>query len=84
LFYNTDIEQKIAPGGWSEWGGRLKTATYREYRSYGPGVNGGSRVVQYPVLMAAEEKTFTPAGLLCGNGSWNPEAEVKILRELTR
>jgi pectinesterase len=83
MFYDTDIEQKIAPEGWSEWGGRLKTASYREYRSHGPGMNGGNRIIEYPPLLADEEKNLTPGKLLIGQDSWEPKAEVRILRDLT-
>ena len=82
LFYDTDIEQKLAPDGWSEWSGRLKTSNYREYRSYGPGVNGGHRAVAYPELSKAEEKSLTPRKLLAGKDGWNPDAEVKALRAI--
>ena len=82
LFYNTDVEQQIAAGGWSEWSGRLKTSTYREYKSHGPGVNLDHRIVEYPPLTPAEEAALTPAELLRSESSWNPEAEVSQLRQL--
>jgi pectinesterase len=82
LFYDTDIQQKLDPDGWSEWNGRLKTSTYREYRSHGPGVNGGHRIVPYPELSKAEEKALTPRKLLAGKDNWNQDAEVKALRAL--
>ncbi len=81
LFYNTDMEQQIAADGWAEWGGRLKTSTYREYKSHGPGVNGGHRVVDYPPLSAAEEAALTPAALLRSASPWDPAAEVTQLRQ---
>jgi len=82
LFYDTEMVQKIDAGGWSEWGGRLKTATYREYKSHGPGVNGGSRSVSYPMLSADDEKRLTAAGLLGSADHWDPEADVQQLRHL--
>ncbi len=82
LFYDTDIQQRLDPDGWSEWNGRLRTSTYREYRSHGPGMNGGHRIVTYPELSKAEEKTLTPRKLLAGVDNWNPYAEVKALRTL--
>lgn len=82
LFFDTEIVQKLDPSGWSEWGGRLKTATYREYRSHGPGVNDGKRSVVYPPLTPQEETHLTTAFLLAGPDRWNPEAEVEQLRKL--
>lgn len=84
MFYDTDMEQKIDADGWSEWGGRLKTSTYREYKSHGPGVNGGRRIVSYAPLSEAEEKSLTPKGLLAGTDKWDAEREVARLRKLTR
>ena len=82
LFYDTEIVQKLDPAGWEEWGGRLKTATYREYKSHGPGVNGSNRIVISPALTGDEEKQLTPAGVLSRPDQWNPEAEVEQLRRL--
>jgi pectinesterase len=82
VFYDTDIEQKIAPEGWSEWGDRLKTATYLEYRSHGPGVNEGGRVIVYPPLTTEVERSLTTANLLKGSDAWDPAVQVKELRQL--
>ena len=84
LFYKTDIEQQIAPEGWSEWSGRLKTATYREYKSHGPGVNAGRRIVEYPLLTPEEEARLTIPDLLSGKEPWDPMAMVKTLRSLVK
>jgi pectin methylesterase-like acyl-CoA thioesterase len=84
LFYDTDIEQQIAPDGWSDWGGRLKTSTYREYKSHGPGVNGGHRIVEYPPLTAEEEARLTPGQILKGEPPWDPTTLVNTLRSLVR
>lgn len=83
-FYDTYIEKPIAPEGWSDWSGRLKTSTYREYNSYGPGVDGGHRVVNSPELSREEAKKLTPRALLSGNDGWNPIAEANALRKLRR
>ena len=83
-FYDTDVEQPLAPEGWSDWDGRLKTSTYREYKSHGPGVNGGHRIVDSPPLTPAEEAAFTPAAILKSQESWNPSAIVDVLRKLVR
>jgi len=81
-FYDTDIEQTLATEGWSDWGGRLKTSTYREYGSHGPGVNDGHRIVEALQLSAAEETRLEPRTLLKGNDDWNPQAEAIALRAL--
>jgi pectinesterase len=82
VFYDTYIEKPLAPEGWSDWAGRLKTSTYREYKSKGPGVNGGHRIVIYPELSREEEKKLNPRALLSGNDGWNPVAEANVLRRL--
>lgn len=82
LFYDTDMEKPIAQEGWSDWNGRLKTSTYREYKSHGPGVDGGHRVVDSPKLSRQEAKFLTPSGLLSGSDGWNPVAEADALRKL--
>ena len=81
-FYDTDVEQDIDPAGWSEWGDRLATSTYREYKSHGPGANLGNRIVKSPDLELGEEAKFSTARLLAGEDAWNPEREVKVLRTL--
>jgi pectinesterase len=82
LFYDTDMEKPIAPEGWSDWNGRLKTSTYREYKSHGPGVDGGQRVVSSPELSRDEAGRLTPVALLSGTDGWNPVAEANALRKL--
>ncbi len=84
VFYDTDFEKEIDPAGWSDWDGRLKTSTYREYKSHGPGVNGGHRIVIYPELTAAEEKNLTPRALLAGSDNWDPIAAADALRDLVQ
>ncbi len=82
LFYDTDMLQTMDPAGWSDWDGRLKTSTYREYLSHGPGVNGGHRIVISPALTGIEQAKLTPEQLLRGGDDWNPMAEVSALRTL--
>lgn len=82
VFYDTDVEVKLDPAGWSDWSGRLKTSTYREYKSHGPGVDGGQRIVSYPPLTRAEAKKLTPRALLAGSDGWDPVAEANRLRRL--
>jgi pectinesterase len=76
LFVHTDIEQALAPQGWSDWDGRLKTATYREYGSFGPGVNGGHRSVMSPPLTAEEKSKLNTKSLLAGADRWDPVSEL--------
>lgn len=80
LFYDTDIQPMLSADGWSEWGGKLKTSTYREYLSHGPGLNDGHRIVSYPPLSPEEEKRLTPGVLLAGGDGWNPVKAVDALR----
>lgn len=82
VFYDTYIQKPMAPEGWSDWNGRLKTSTYREYKSHGPGVNGGHRIVAYPALSREEAKKLNPRALLAGSDGWDPVAEANALRKL--
>lgn len=82
VFYDTYIQKPLAPEGWSDWNGRLKTSTYREYKSHGPGVNGGHRIVAYPALSREEAKKLNPQALLSGNDGWDPVASADALRKL--
>jgi pectin methylesterase-like acyl-CoA thioesterase len=82
LFYKTEIDQTLDAEGWSEWGGRLKTSDYREYKSYGPGVNGTHRIVQTPPLSAADERRLNPSRLLAGEDHWDPKSALFALHRL--
>jgi len=81
-FYDTEMDQPMAPAGWLEWDGRLKTSTYREYLSHGPGVNGGHRIVASPPEEMPKPSAMTPKALLAGSDGWDPEAEVAALRAI--
>ena len=83
-FFDTDMREEIWPAGWSDWDGRLKTATYLEYDSHGQGANLGHRSVVSPPLTPAERAQLTPEGLLAGKDHWDPMAEVANLRKLAR
>jgi pectin methylesterase-like acyl-CoA thioesterase len=80
-FYDTDVEKRLDSDGWSDWNGRLKTSTYREYKSHGPGVNGGHRIVRYPKLSRADEKELNPRFLLAGSDGWDPAKASDELRK---
>lgn len=84
LFYDTEIQQTMAPAGWLEWAGRLKTSTYLEYKSHGPGVNGGARIVKYPALTAEQEAQWNPKSLLQGTDRWDPEKAAERLRKMRK
>jgi pectin methylesterase-like acyl-CoA thioesterase len=81
-FYDTDIEKPVSPDGWSDWSDRLETSTYREYKSHGPGVNGGHRIVTSPELSRKEAEKLKPGALLSGSDEWNPIAAANALRKL--
>jgi len=83
-YFDTDMREEIAPEGWSDWDGRLKTANYSEYDSHGQGANEGRRDVVSPLLTPAERARLTPGGLLAGNDHWDPMAQVERLRQLAR
>ena len=80
-FYDTEMVPTIAAAGWGDWDGRLKTSEYREYKSHGPGVNGGQRIVTYPPLTKEVEKGLTPQALLRGTDDWNPVKAADRLRK---
>jgi pectinesterase len=83
-FFDTEMLEEIAQEGWSDWDGRLTTATYREYDSHGPGVNGGHRIVSSPPLTPTERAALTPQALLAGKDRWDPIEQVQELRALIR
>lgn len=83
LFYNAEIDQKLDADEWQEWGGRLKTSTYREYKSHGPGVNGGHRIGSKP---AVEQGRGTQTKTCCFTGrrrSLHPSAAVHDMWKLS-
>jgi pectin methylesterase-like acyl-CoA thioesterase len=82
IFYDTDVEKPLSADGWSDWSDRLKTSTYREYKSHGPGVNGGHRIVTSPELSRKEAEKLTPGALLSGSDGWNPIAAANALRKM--
>ena len=81
LFYDTEINRPLNAAGWREWSDRLKTSTYREYKSHGSGVNGGHRIITEPPLTKHLEHSWTPQHLLAGSDDWQPAHEVSTLRK---
>jgi pectin methylesterase-like acyl-CoA thioesterase len=76
IFLNTEMGPHIDPAGWSEWHpgetDRLKTATYAEFHSTGPGANPAAREPYSLQLTAAEAQQYAPATYLRGQDNWNP------------
>ncbi len=76
VFMNTRIDAPLDPAGWSEWHPgethSLETATYREFRSTGPGANDGARDPHSRQLSTAEAKQYSLKQFLGGADHWNP------------
>ena len=70
FFVDTDFQAQIDAAGWNEWADKLKTATYGEYGSHGPGANLGSRWPGAKVVTASEAKEMTVEKLLGGVDGW--------------
>ena len=79
-FIDSELGAHIVPEGWSEWHkgetDRLKTATYAEYHSTGPGANPAAREPLSRQLTAAEAKKYETKVYLAGADGWDP-TEVK-------
>ena len=73
---HSELDAKVTPQGWREWHAgeteRLKTATYAEYESSGPGAAPGSREPYSKQLTDAEAAKYAPANFLAGQDRWNP------------
>jgi pectinesterase len=76
IFMNTKIGSHIVPAGWSAWRGsptdRLKTATYAEYNSTGPGANPSAREPLSKQLTAEEARKYETKTYLAGSDGWDP------------
>ena len=79
-FLNTELGPQIMPEGWSEWGkpgsksptDRLKTATYNEFNSTGPGANPTAREPLSHQLTGDQAKAYDPRIYLAGEDHWTP------------
>ena len=75
-FLDTQMGEHIAAAGWSEWHkgetDRLKTATYAEFHSTGPGAHAKEREPLSRQLTPDEAKAYRPKAYLAGNDGWNP------------
>lgn len=76
IYLNTEIGAHIVPAGWSEWKGapteRLKTATYAEYNSSGPGANPSAREPDSKQLTKEEATKYETKAFLAGTDGWDP------------
>ena len=73
VYLNTKLETKVDPAGWSEWDGRLATASYSEFNT-GPKADVSQRIPGTHQLTAAEAAKITVHAWLAGKDGWNPEA----------
>jgi pectinesterase len=74
IFVNTKLDgAKIAPVGWSDWDGKLATATYAEYNT-GPGDDTSQRIAGTHVLTAEQAKKLTVDAWLGGKDGWKAES----------
>src|SRR5262249_3195044 len=76
IFLNSELDAKVADEGWREWHPgeteRLKTATYAEYRSTGPGARPELRESFSRQLTDEEAASYRPCSFLTGNDGWRP------------
>src|SRR5215469_14634033 len=76
IFLNTTIGAHINPAGWSAWQGsptdRLKTATYAEFNSNGPGASAQAREPDSKQLTKDEAKKYETKEYLRGADGWDP------------
>ncbi len=75
-FIRCDMQAKIRPEGWDNWGKaeNEKTARYAEYESTGPGGDITKRAPWSKQLSAAEAAEYTVEKVLGGGDGWNPLA----------
>jgi pectin methylesterase-like acyl-CoA thioesterase len=74
VFLNTKIEAPVIPEGWREWHpgetDRLKTASYSEYRSTGPGASPNTRESYARQLTDEETKHWSLRSFFGDNLDW--------------
>jgi pectin methylesterase-like acyl-CoA thioesterase len=82
VYLHTEMGSHIQPEGWAEWGkigsstgptNRLKTATYAEFESTGPGANPEKREPFSRQLTAEQAKGYEPDVFLRGSDGWEPK-----------
>lgn len=76
IFLHTEMGAHIQAAGWAEWPPgettRLKTATFAEYESTGPGASTMEREGYSRQLTAQEAKQYEATAFLRGVDGWNP------------
>jgi len=77
FFVNTKLDgAEIAPEGWSDWDGKLATATYAEFNT--TSANGpedtSKRIAGTHVLSAEQAKKLTVDAWLGGKDGWKAES----------
>lgn len=72
IFVNTDFQAPLDPKGWQEWGGRLKTSDYAEYRSHGQTGDVSQRLEPSHQLTAVEAAKYNPRAWLAASDHWDP------------
>jgi pectin methylesterase-like acyl-CoA thioesterase len=75
-FLNTEMGAHILPEGWSEWHKgeteRLKTTSYAEYKSTGPGGSAAGRTLFSKQLTDADAEAYRAKVYLLGTDGWDP------------
>jgi pectinesterase len=72
-FIRCEMDGKILPAGWHNWGKaeNEETARYYEFGSTGPGARPGQRVPWAKSLTEAEAEKWSAAAILNGDDGWN-------------
>ncbi|KNA23779.1 hypothetical protein SOVF_022040 [Spinacia oleracea] len=80
IFMYSNIDDSIAPQGWTEWRGTfaLDTLFYAEYQNKGTGADTTKRVkwAGLKTLTAQQADGFTPAKLFVNGDKWIPQSGV--------
>jgi polygalacturonase len=76
IYLHTEMGDKIAPAGWSEWHAEtsrtLDTSYYAEFDSTGPGAHHDQRDSHTHFLTPDEAKQYEPKVFLRGADNWDP------------
>jgi polygalacturonase len=79
IYLHTEMGDKIAPAGWSEWHAEtsrtLDTSYYAEFDSTGPGAHHDERDPHTHFLTPDEARQYEPQVFLRGADNWNPLAK---------
>jgi polygalacturonase len=76
IYLHTEMGDKIAAAGWSEWHAEtsrtLDTSYYAEFDSTGPGAHRDERDPHTHFLTPEQAKQYEPQVFLRGTDNWNP------------